>query len=138
MNQDKNFEKWSKLARKFLGDDFWGDMMEAVPTAGPKADVYHGQQEVVVLIDLPGIENVKDVDVRIDGDTLWVKGERPNRYAHYNAKVTERNTGAFERKIHLGALVSKKQSSASYRKGVLEIRLRIIKPNDDHIQVSDI
>ena len=49
MDPHQNFMKWGEMARKFLGNDFWGDMMETMPSSGPKADVFHGKDEVLVL-----------------------------------------------------------------------------------------
>jgi HSP20 family protein len=129
-DQQQHFQKWSQLARKFLGDDFWSDVMNASPatpssssSGGPKADVYHTRNEVIVLLDLPGIEDIHLLDLRIQDDTLYIKGHIPARYANYDATLSERLSGDFERSIPLGATVTRQHSSARYRKGLLEVRL---------------
>ncbi|MBN2911042.1 Hsp20/alpha crystallin family protein [Polycladomyces sp. WAk] len=145
-DQQQHFQKWSQLARKFLGDDFWSDVMSAYPatsspssSGGPKADVYHTQNEVIVLVDLPGIEDIHLLDLRIQDDTLYIKGNIPARYANYDATLSERLSGDFERSIPLGATVTRQHSSARYRKGLLEVRLhKMHAPRAQHrIRVQD-
>jgi HSP20 family protein len=145
-DQQQHFQKWSQLARKFLGDDFWSDLMSASPTTssasssnGPKADVYHTQNEVIVLVDLPGIEDIHLLDLRVNEDTLYIKGHIPTRYANYDSTLSERLSGDFERSIPLGTTVTRQRSSARYRKGLLEVRLnRVHAPRTQHrIRVRD-
>ncbi|PTX60709.1 HSP20 family protein [Melghirimyces profundicolus] len=123
MDPHQNFMKWSQLAKKFLGDDFWSDVIEHLPATVPKADVYHGDHELLVLVDLPGLENVNQIRLSVEGDALLVKGRMSPRQTHYEPVLQERYTGDFERRIQLGASVNRKNSSARYRKGVLEVRL---------------
>lgn len=123
MDPHQNFLKWGEMARKFLGNDFWGDMMETMPSSGPKADVFHGNNDVLVLVDLPGVEDVSQIQLRVEDDTLLIKGRIHPRHTHYEAVLQERYFGDFERKIRLGTSVTRKNSSARYRKGVLEVRL---------------
>lgn len=142
-DQQQHFQKWSQLARKFLGDDFWSDVLNASPatssSGGPKADVYHTRNEVIVLVDLPGIEDIHLLDLRIEGDTLYVKGHIPTRYANYESTLNERLSGDFERSIPLGATVTRQHSSARYRKGLLEVRLNKVhaQSNPHRIRVQD-
>src|SRR5580658_7226183 len=41
----------------------------------PAVDIYEDAQKVVLKLEVPGIEE-KDLDVRLENDTLTVKGER--------------------------------------------------------------
>lgn len=68
VNNHQDFTKWTQLAQKFLGDDFWSGMMEMIPGSDIKVDVYHSQNEVIVLVDLPGIRDMNQIDLRIEGD----------------------------------------------------------------------
>lgn len=123
MDPHQNFMKWGEMARKFLGNDFWGDMMETMPSSGPKADVFHGKDEVLVLVDLPGVEDINQIQLRVEDDALLIKGRLNPRHTHYQANLQERFYGDFERRIKLGTSVVRKNSSARYRKGILEVRL---------------
>lgn len=123
MNHDMNFSKWGQLARGFLGDEFWSDITNSVRINVPKSDVYHTSQEVWVFIDVPGLENVRDLAVCVEGETLYVRGFIPGADGLGEAVMSERFTGSFERMIPLGTTVKGDKRQIRYRKGVLEIRL---------------
>lgn len=138
VNNHQDFTKWTQLAQKFLGDDFWSGMMEMIPGSDIKVDVYHSQNEVIVLVDLPGIRDMNQIDLRIEGDELLIKGQHTSPYEYREVILNERPKGSFERKIKLGALVTKQNSTARYRKGVLEIRLlKVNKSGSQRIQIRD-
>ncbi|MDR6227614.1 Hsp20/alpha crystallin family protein [Desmospora profundinema] len=127
MNPHQQFSKWSRLARQFLGDDFWAEMEETVPidkSERPLVDVYHGNEDVLVLIELPGIQDLSQVVLRVEGRALWLRGEIPSRKSHYRAVVRERYTGSFERKVDLGVAVSRRHHRARYRRGIIELLLK--------------
>ena len=117
MDPHQNFMKWGEMARKFLGNDFWGDMLETMPSSGPKADVYHGHDEVLVLIDLPGVEDISQIQLQVEEDTLLVKGRVNPRHTHYQANLQERFYGDFERRISWGPLSSEKIAVHATGKG---------------------
>lgn len=138
MEPSSNLMKWTQLARQFLGEDFWSDVMNAVPDSGPKADVYHTRNEVIVLVDLPGIEDINQVQLRLDGQHLLIKGTIPSRYDQLEVSVSERPKGEFQRSIPLGAWVTRHKGSARYRRGVLEVRLpKVPAPKTARIRVRD-
>lgn len=126
MNQEM---RWHHLARQFLGEDFFDGMLENRKVQDPLVDVYHGKNEVIVVMDLPGMEGIHSLDLRIEGDTLLVKGDFPSPYHAYQAILVERKRGNFQKVIPLGANVSHQYTSARYRKGVFEIRFPKLAPN---------
>lgn len=128
-NQLPDFSKWYQLARQFLGEDFFKEMTNESFNKTPYADVYEGKNEVIVVMDLPGMENINSLDIRIEGETLLIKGYVPSPYQSYRTISTERKSGEFQKTISLGTPVSPKFSSARYRKGVLEIRFPRLKPS---------
>lgn len=134
MESGSNSLKWSQLARQFFGEDFWSDVMGAIPDSVPKADVYHTRNEVIVLVDLPGIEDINQLELRIDGQQLLIKGTIPSRYDQLKVAVSERPKGEFERSIPLGAWVTRRNGSARYRRGVLEVRLPKV-PASKHARI---
>ena len=126
-NKNSNLSRWRELATNFLGEDFFNELPTALGRNTPRADVYQSKDEVIVLIDLPGIEDVNSVEIKIDGKTLVVKGKYSNPYKNLKAAIVERNRGDFKKIIPLGSNVSKRYNSATYKKGVLEIRFPKIK-----------
>ena len=93
-------------------------------------------------MEVPGI-NEKDVSVSITGDLLTIKGER--RWEQ-GAKETKDNTvlhvervyGKFERLIQLPCAVQGDKVKATYRDGVLEVRLpkaEEVKPREIKVDI---
>src|ERR1700682_5517057 len=74
--------------------------------------------------EVPGIDE-KDIDVRIDNNTLTVHGERKieKEEKEENFRRVERQYGSFTRSFTLPSSVDPGQVSAHYDKGVLKINL---------------
>lgn len=121
-NQKSSIHRWHMLTRQFLGEDFFEDMITGIHRKEPAVDVYHTAQEVVVVIDLPGIVDINGIQTRVDRDTLEIEGVIPAPYQGYHVVINEREKGYFEKRISLGAKVKKESAKARYRRGVLEIR----------------
>ena len=87
-------------------------------------EVEESASEIVVRLELPGMDK-SDCQVRIDGHTLILCGnKRFERISDDSAfHVMERAYGAFERHIDLPRNVRAEQAEASFRNGVLTVRL---------------
>ncbi len=90
----------------------------------PPVDMYATEDDLVLTIELPGVSE-KDVTVSITGDLLTVKGERrfENQVKEQDLLHVERTYGKFERLIQLPMAVQSDRVKATYRDGVLEIKL---------------
>lgn len=79
---------------------------------------------ILVRIELPGVEKA-DCRVTIEGNTLYVYGEkrfeRETRDSTYH--LMERAYGTFQRTVPLPRDVDVEQAEASYKNGVLTVRL---------------
>ena len=99
---------------------------EALTTTGfaPAADVYEDEHSITVKIEVPGIEE-KDIDVRIENNTLTVQGERKieKEEKEENYLRVERSYGSFARSFTLPNTVDASNVTADYEKGVLKITL---------------
>lgn len=88
------------------------------------SEVEETENEIVVRIELPGMDK-KDCQVTIEGNRLILTGrkhfERVNDDSEFH--VMERAYGAFQRSIALPKNVRDELAEASYRNGVLTIRL---------------
>ena len=73
-------------------------------------------------IEVPGIDE-KDIDVRIENNTLTVHGERKieKEEKEENYRRVERQYGSFTRTFTLPTTVDTENVSANYDKGVLKI-----------------
>ncbi len=82
------------------------------------------KKDVLVRIELPGMDK-DDCQIRIEGNVLYLSGEkRFERDTHDSTyHVMERAYGSFQRVIPLPRNVNVEQAEASFRKGVLTVRL---------------
>ena len=90
----------------------------------PPVDIYEDEHKIALKIEVPGIDE-KDIDVRIEGNTLTVHGERKleKEEKEENFRRVERHYGSFTRSFTLPGSVDPGQVSADYDKGVLKISL---------------
>jgi len=99
---------------------------EALTTTNfaPPVDIYEDEHQIALKLEVPGIDE-KDIDVRIEGNTLTVHGERKieKEEKEENFRRIERQYGSFTRSFTLPSSVDPGQVSAHYDKGVLKINL---------------
>ena len=99
---------------------------EALTTTGfaPLVDVYEDEHNITLKIEVPGIDE-KDIDVRIENNTLTVHGERKmeKEEKEENFRRVERQYGSFTRSFTLPTTVEAEKVSAHYDKGMLKIQL---------------
>src|SRR5579859_549307 len=99
---------------------------EALTTTSfaPPVDIYEDEHSIAVKMEVPGIDE-KDIDVRIESNTLTVHGERKieKEEKEENFRRVERQYGSFTRSFTLPSSVDTGQVSAHYDKGVLKISL---------------
>jgi HSP20 family protein len=90
----------------------------------PAVDVYEDEHNVTLKIEVPGIDE-KDIDVRLENNTLTVHGERKieKEEKEENYRRVERQYGSFTRTFNLPTTVDSEKVSATYDKGVLKIAL---------------
>lgn len=105
----------------------------------PVVDMHETKDELIVACELPGVKE-KEVHVSITDDLLTIKGERTRREEvtdeHHHR--LERWYGKFERSIPLPMPVESDKVKATYRDGVLQIKLpkaEVVKPKEVKIEV---
>src|SRR6202166_3224682 len=115
-------DRMSRLFRDPRGD---GQDEALTSTAfAPPVDVYEDEHNVTLKIEVPGIDE-KDIDVRIENNTLTVHGERKfeKEEKEENFRRVERQYGSFTRTFSLPPTVDPEKVTASYDKGILKISL---------------
>lgn len=90
----------------------------------PRVDLSETENEFIVRAEVPGMEE-KDIEVSVHGDALTLKGERSQATEQQGERFyrSERSYGKFLRTIPLPDAVDSENVTASYSKGVLEVRL---------------
>jgi HSP20 family protein len=90
----------------------------------PAVDIFETENELVVKADLPDVQE-KDIDVRVENNTLTIRGERKfsNEVHEDNYLRVERAYGSFTRSFSLPNTVNTEAIRAEYRNGVLSVRM---------------
>lgn len=90
----------------------------------PAIEAYETESDVVIRVELPGIDP-KQVDVSVTEDTLTIKGEARSEHeeSRRNYYRRELRYGSFVRSIALPAGVQGDKASATYKNGIMEVRV---------------
>jgi HSP20 family protein len=100
----------------------------------PAADIYESEAGYSILLDLPGIQR-DDVQIDLDDNRLTVRGNREIAVAQ-NSR-SERPRGKFLRTFSIPPVVDQKTIDASYKDGVLQIKLpRRAAPSSQKIEIK--
>jgi len=121
------------LDREFFGGGEPASMRPAIES-------YVENGKFIVRTDLPGVE-AKDVDIKVVGDVLTIKGQREEKHETKKADYLRREVryGAFERSITLPEGIKGDDLRATYRDGILELTATMPKeaaPKEVKIQVE--
>jgi len=101
-----------------------GDSPLTTASFVPAVDIYEDPKKVVLKLEVPGIEE-KDLDIRVENNTLTVKGERKfeKDEKEENFHRIERRYGTFYRAFTLPSTVDSEHINASYTNGILKLEL---------------
>ncbi len=101
-----------------------GDSPLTTASFVPAVDIYEDNKKVVLKLEVPGMEE-KDLDVRVENNTLTVKGERKfeKEEKEENFHRIERRYGTFYRAFTLPSTVDSEHIGASYNAGILKLEL---------------
>ena len=93
---------------------------------GMKVDVYETTTEVIATCDIPGLEKEDDIQINVDQNMLSIRGSvnTATEINEGNLYRQERYAGSFYRSISLPSPVSRDGVKATYRNGVLEVRMQ--------------
>jgi len=116
-------DRMNRLFRDAFGPEGREEALTTTSFA-PLVDVYEDEHNITLKIEVPGIEE-KDIDVRIENNTLTVHGERKfeKEEKEENFRRIERQYGSFTRTFTLPNTVDADKITANYDKGVLKIAL---------------
>src|SRR6202165_4289533 len=94
------------------------DELLATSSFAPAVDAYEDEHTVTLKIEVPGIDE-KDIDIRVENNTLTVHGERKieKDEKEENYRRVERQYGSFTRTFTLPPTVDGEESLGNYHKG---------------------
>ena len=101
-----------------------GDSPLTTASFVPAVDIYEDSRKVVLKLEVPGISE-KDLDIRVENNTLTVKGERKfeKEEKEENFHRIERRYGTFYRAFTLPSTVDTEHVQANYENGILKLEL---------------
>jgi HSP20 family protein len=90
----------------------------------PRMDVFEQNGQLIIKVELPGVEK-KDVTVRMEDGDLVLEGKRnmEKEVREEDYYRLERAYGRFHRRLPIPFEVKGDQVKAAYRDGVLEVRI---------------
>ncbi len=112
--------------RRPFGRSFWPGMPrmfeEIEPT--PHVDIFEEGDNIVVKSELPGMSK-DDIEVNITDKAITLSGEKKKeeKVEKKNYYRLERSYGSFKRSFALPAEVQTDKAKASFKDGVLEVRI---------------
>ena len=130
---------------RFLREAFspvFGAGEASTRTWAPPVDIYENGDNLVLKAELPGI-NPDDVEIRVEDNTLYLKGERKfeKEVKEQNYHRVERSYGTFTRTFSLPNSVDADKVAANYKDGVLTLTMpkkEEAKPKTIKINVSKV
>ena len=113
-----------------LFDEFFGNLPEQFGGEGgqgmwvPAVDISETDRELIVTAEVPGAKK-DDIKISVHDNTLTIKGEKKQEKEtkEENFHRIERSYGAFQRTFTLPTIVDASKIKATYKDGVLKIRL---------------
>jgi HSP20 family protein len=104
----------------------WGSPDRSSGGLVPPVEVSKDGDDVVLTVELPGVDVEKDVDIEVEGRRLVVRGERRDERNDDSGRVFVRELryGSFRRSFWLPEGVSADDVEASYDRGLLTVRVK--------------
>lgn len=112
------------LFTSFFGETFPSTERFFGQGFAPDFDISETDNEVIVKADLPGVDP-KDVEISLTGNTMTVRGEKREEKEEKGDNVyrMERRYGGFCRAFTLPVDIQEDKVEASYKNGVLTVKL---------------
>ena len=120
---DRLFDRMISRFFRDLERDFWG-LDWRWERWVPAMEVSETPDAYIVRVELPGVKT-EDIEVTLQDDILTIKGKRERSEERKDETVhfVERSYGEFVRSLRIPTDVKVDAVEASYKDGVLEIRL---------------
>ena len=117
-------QEMDKLVEGFFGEFDFHPFGRRSATFMPQVDVADAGKEIKVSVELPGLDD-EDIEVSLTKETLTIKGEKKEEKEEKGKDYyrSERSFGSFTRTIPLPVEIDAEKAEASFKKGVLTVKL---------------
>jgi HSP20 family molecular chaperone IbpA len=99
----------------------------------PVCDVFAREGDLIVRLEVPGVNPDEDVTIEVEDDVLVIRGERTTKKEidEKDYYRMESSYGSFERRLPIPEGVKEDDITATYTEGVLEIVLPGAAPKEE-------
>ena len=123
----------SQAAKKILGD-VTSEISEVKSYDLAAVDLMETEEELVALVALPGATK-ENIDLRVTEDSLFIDAKASQREGKYLRR--EMSTLSRKREIKLPMEIKPEQVKASFKDGILEVRLpKLVVVSAKRVQVD--
>lgn len=135
------FTALARMDREFdsLVRRAWGTDAPARAGFVPAVEIRREDSDVVVVLELPGLDPERDVAIEVERGKLVVSGERRDALSDEAAEgvlVRELRYGSFRREFALPSGITAEQVEASYDGGLLSVRVKaVVQPEPSPVRV---
>lgn len=118
------FRDLEAFARRFEDLFHWPSDTSTFTGWKPTVDIRELPEQFEVIAELPGLKK-EDIEITLENGILTLSGERKSETEKKDAKVhrIERSYGRFERIFTLPETADDKQVAASFKDGVLTLKI---------------
>ncbi len=124
------FERIDELFDDFLRRPFGRPLLSRFPKIMeeiaplPSVDIFEEKDDIVLKTELPGMTK-DDIEINLTDNMITLSGEkkREEKMEEKNYYRLERSYGSFKRSFTLPAEVQSDKAKASFKNGVLEVRV---------------
>jgi len=124
-DMEKRFEEFFKRPFSMFGPSWLPRMkFPEMGVISPEMDIFEDGNDVVVKAEMPGLKK-EDIEVNLTDDTVTVSGEKKKeeKVEKKDYYRIERSYGSFSRSFRLPKEVQSDKAKATFKDGVLEIRV---------------
>lgn len=117
-------EFWGGRPLALVGEDFGRHSLVPYDYREPYADIQETDDEVIVTAEMPGVDK-SDINLRVSDGKLEISAEKKHETEEKKRDfyLAERSCSKFYKVLTLPAKVLEDKAKATYKNGVLEVRL---------------
>ncbi len=142
MNKGKKIPEWQSQWTQFFNNDFWKDFAPLMPQTTtnatpvqPNVNIYQKENELLIVVSLPGIEKTEDVQLFVHYDTLEINGTIILHFPDFQTLEEGIASGDFSKSIRLPFPVNPERVNAAYQNGLLFITAHRLIPDSSKTKI---
>jgi HSP20 family protein len=133
------FSDWTKHWQQFFQGDFWGNFQSFLPATNKQQsgiNIYKKDNELLIVVSLPGLEKVEDAELYVYYKTLEIKANINLNFKGFELVEEGIFQGTWEKTIPLPFSVKEDRIEATYHNGLLFIHLHRLIPGEQKKKIE--